>query len=224
MANQANAASIDPEELRAMDRAIGDLALLSGRSINSIMRQMIPRIARSAARATKPGTKFPPNPKNRKSRKITSTPHGRARKSKGIPWWADYQIDVWKQDRGGHGTLRKLYVTESKRNKYIRIPNRGVAKAAWFGAIPRMLSGGTGVVGISAGNRYSNGRVKRERGNIIGATMENRVRYITRAGGNSARVGIQKQTNWLGNAIKREEARIERRFASTVRRAVGGIV
>jgi len=221
----AETAAIDPNELRALDRAIGDLALLSGRSINSVMKQMIPRVARSAAKATAPGGKFPPNPKNRPKRDI----RGRllAKRKRGeVPWWADYQLTVYKQGRGGSGIKRTLYVTEEKLSKFIRIPNRGVAKGAWFGAgaaVSRSLS--QGVMNMPKGSRrYSRGRAIKDNGQMIGAVLENRVRYIQKAGADSARIGIQKQTNWLGNALRREEDKIARKFASATRRAVGGLI
>jgi len=219
----AQDATIDPQELRALDRAIGDLALLTGRSINSVMKQMIPRVARSAAKATAPGAKFPPNPKNRPKRDIRGRLLGK-RKTGQVPWWADYQLTVYKQGRGGLGIKKTLYVTEEKLNNYIRIPNRGAAKAAWFGAIPRSVAGSTGTAGIRGARKYSRGRLVKDRGDIVGALLENRIRYIQKAGPGSAEEGIRKQTNWLNNALKREEDKIARKFRSAARRAIGGLV
>jgi len=223
-----NSPSINPQELRALDRAIGDLALLSGRSINSVMRQLIPRVARSAAKATKPNgsvEKVVSTPKNRPKRDIRGRLLGK-RKAGEVPWWADYALTVYKQGRGGEGIKRTLYVTEERLSKYIRIPNRGVAKAAWIGAIPSALSNSLrgAANGVPGAKRYSQGRLVRERGQIVGAKMENRVRYNTKAGPNADSVALRKQANWLGNAIKREEAKIASKFRSSARRAIGGLI
>jgi hypothetical protein len=227
----AETAAIDPNELRALDRAIGDLALLSGRSINSVMKQMIPRVARSAAKATAPNRgqsaeKIARTPKNRKRDKITLGRYSKKRGERGIPIWADYRLDVWEQGRGGSSKKVDQYVTAMQFGFWEKIPNRGVAKMAWLGAIPRELAGLTSGIagGVKGARRYSRGRLLRERGQIIGAKLENRIRYIGKAGAGSEMEGIKAQRNWLGKALKREEDKIARKFASATRRAIGGLI
>ena len=210
---------VDRRDLANFNRAIVSLANMAGRSVDSVMKQAIPRLARSAARATKPGTKFPPNPKNRPKRDI----RGRLLKQRRlgvVPWWADYKLTVYKQGIRGTSHKKDLYVTEEKLHKFIRIPNRGAAKAAWFGAIPRELAGRTSGImgGIRGAKRYSKGKLYRDRGQVVGAKLTNMIRYNQKAGPNAPEIAVRKVTSWFDKAVEREERRLERVWRSRLRR------
>jgi len=212
---------VDRRDLANFNRAIVSLANMTGRSVDSVMKQAVPRLARSAARATKPGTKFPPNPKNRPKRDIRGRLLG-ARKRGEIPWWADYKLTVYKQGLRGSSQKKFLYVTEQKLHKYIRIPNRGAAKAAWFGAIPRELAGRTSGIagGIRGARRYSKGRLMRDRGMVVGAKLTNLIRYNQKAGKDAPEIAVRKTTSWFDKAVEREEKKLERVWRSRLGRLI----
>lgn len=186
---------VDAQSIRKLNRAVEDLAGLTGRNISTILVQATARAARSAAKATKQA------PKNRRKRDIRGRLLGQRKRGE-IPWWADYRLQAWKQMRDGSSRERMLYVTEEKLQRFLPVPNRGVAKRAWLGAASR-IKAQRGAIGTAA-RRYSYGRAYKERGQVYKTLMENRVRYITKAGADSARVGVEKATNWIeGFAIPR---------------------
>lgn len=195
---------VEAQSIRKLNRAIEDLSDLTGRNISTILIQATTRAARSAAKATKQA------PKNRRKRDIRGRLLGQRKRGE-IPWWADYRLQAWKQLRGGASRERMLYVTEEKLQRFLPVPNRGVAKKAWLGAAGRIKAQKNAV--SPAARRYSRGRAYKAYGQVYKTAMENRVRYITKAGGNSADVGVEKATNWItGFAIPRAVEKLEAKW------------
>lgn len=196
---------INRNDLARFNRAINDLADLTASNTDKILTNATTRAARSAAVATKQA------PKNRRKRDIRGRLLGQRKRGE-IPWWADYRLQVWKQHHGGGSSQRVLYVTEEKLPKFLPVPRRGVAKNAWLGAAARIKAGRTPIT--RAGRRYSYGKKFTTGGLIYKTLMENRIRFIERAGPMSDRIGVTKATRWIeGFAIPRAEQALQRRWA-----------
>ena len=217
--------AVDQQELRELDRAIGDLALLTGRTVGSVIVSTILDAGRSASVETKPNvgrSAGSVRPKNRKRNSIRGKAKARANKtfldgrSGDYPWWADYEVLLWAGKSGPQRKPRSLFVTKSRLHQFAKIPHRGVAKRAWLGAVSRIRRQPKAIP--FAARRFSWGKVRKQNNAVVSALLVNSVNYLGAAGRDSDRKGLRAAGRKLtGFHLPKAEERIARSWKRGIR-------
>ena len=165
----------DPNDVRRLNKALRDLAAMTGKTVTRVMKGATVQAARSAAKHTRgytPGKKRPFKrvySTAKASRRKLRRRNASKRQRESIPWWARYQIRAWQagKPKNSQNEILLYARTESSRDKMRRIPNKGVAKRAWIFALKR-LGNSTGmpkpVDGIA--KKYNDTKLKWDKGTL----------------------------------------------------------
>jgi len=204
-------ATVDKGDLIRLDRALMAVASTARGGVANAIRYGMILSAQSAAVAT-------PQAKNRKSRSIKRMSKKR-REQIGAPWWAQYEMDFW-----ANGQKRTIFVSNKRWVDKLRTPKwKGAAKSGWWGGL-RKLGKAPTVTRAHLGRVASNAsrlQTKKDRGELIEATLTNRIKYISKIAPNSASIGIQKAANKIRNRLRaRADRQIKKAFRTATRQIV----
>jgi len=199
-------ATVDPRDIQKLDKALKAVAATTRGGVDNAIRWGMILAAQSARKAT-------PTAKNRKTKNITRASKKR-RAEIDAPWWADYQMEFWKNNE-----KRTVFVRNKQWVDKLRTPKwKGAAKSAWWARLRQLRASvtvpTTQVHLAAVGRKRSYLSVKKEKGQIISATLINKISYISKIAPNSAAIGIQKAANSLN---KRMQLRMDRKIKQAFR-------
>jgi hypothetical protein len=217
---------IDMRDIRDLDRVLGNLALLTGKSMDEVLSKGSWLAAQSAAVATKqagPNRKSSQARSNRGAGGPGRDSAGRFRKGgggdisgNGTPWWSIGKVEIWKKGVPMWHHFRKQTTFKRARKK----PRAGLARNVWRASgskFGRMTISKNRGVAMS----HSETRVRKAGGFIAEIEMSNNLNYIKKVAPNSARLGIHKATKKIeGFFIPQAERKLQRQFykiASAIR-------
>jgi hypothetical protein len=211
---EAPTLAVDMRTVEQLDDNLANLALFTGRSISSVIKQASFRAARSAAKATPQAKKIRPNKRHKKTAQAKDE-RGRFLKGvsslgkNGAPWWAIGSVQTWK--RGVEST--EFFRKESTYQRARNTPRQGLAKNVWratgaqFGRLP--ITGNSGTA-----KRFGKTTVTKSGADISAVFMSNSLRYIQKIAPNSAKVAIHLTDKWVeGYALPKVKRQFVRQFA-----------
>ena len=201
---EAPTLAVDMRTVEQLDDNLANLALFTGRSMSSVIKQASFRAARSAAKAT-PQAK----PNRKSSRNKSMFGDVAKRRKKGVPWWAIGMVEIWKQGNAQTAFFR----TDASFQRARKTPRRGLAKNVWratggeFGRLP--ITSNAGVA-----KRFGKTTVTKSGADISAVSMSNSLRYIQKIAPNSAKVAIHLTDKWVeGYALPKVKRQLVRQFA-----------
>jgi len=221
-------ATIDPREIRALDKAIGDIGVLAGRDIGDVIRKASIRAAASAARDT------PLAKKNRKHRRVSEKDRqaayqmrfgaslntrrrftkNRMNRAQFVPWWAKYRLTIYKKGIEGEIFLR----TDSALARMKPTPRQGLARMAWRWGEKR-VKGYTSAKGPALAGKYNQSIIEKMGSRIQSVTMRNTIPYIVAIAPQSAATGITSARKQIERYdLPRAERKLERDWQRLTRR------
>ena len=204
----SNTLEVDMRTVADLDKSIEQLALLSGRSMDAVIKSASVRATRSAAVAT-PRAKL-----NRPSSRAKGRAGGAGfgskagRLMKGVPWWAIGMVEIWSKGIVRQQFFRKMHTYEKAR----KTPRRGLGKNVWIARAHQFKR--TNVANQTLSNAYGRTLVRKKGNRIDSVEMSNSLNYIRKVAPNSARIAVHKTDKWIqGFALKQLERKMLRQFA-----------
>ena len=196
---------IEMKDLRDLDRALGNMAIIAGRSMDSVLSHGAFLAAQSAAKAT------PKGKPNRKSSKRKSMFESAAkRRSRGAPWWAIGMVEIWSKGQPRTAFFRK----DSTFNRAKKKPRVGLGKNVWRASAGPFIKRMNITKDKATARRYSDTRITKKYGFISEVLMSNQLDYISKIAPNSARIGVHMATKKIeGFMIPQLERNLTRQFA-----------
>jgi len=204
--------TVNQQDIRDLDATIANVAIATKRSIGQVLVTAAVYASRSAAKAT------PQSPKNRKTIANFRNTSRKTKAAKGIPWWANYQVEVYKNGIKGSEFLE----TPEALAAFKPIQHRGVARKAWI-ASSRLFGKTIGSLPPAA-KKYSFAVVKKDGGSIRSILLENRIKYIAKAAPNSAAIGISKANASITTLYLRAADRNIKRQMRAGKRLIGAFL
>jgi len=195
--------AIDRRDMARLDDAILAVSRTARNGLEGTIKQATIFAVQSAAKVT-------PIARNRKL--VNVSRWGRKKRiANDVPWWARYQVQVWKNEKP-----RDVYANDKAAAEKLKVPRfKGAAKMGWWATVRQW-----GKKPPAAGSKLGRiaGRVAylvqtREKGTLVAAQAVNRVKYISRIAPDSGRIGLVKATNRIEAIyIKRVDRELERAF------------